>query len=114
MADKTVKHPFGDATVVALTAAGDQAIVIGNDLTVVDGVTVEATADRTLNLSVSAGVSIGARLLVKTKTNAAEDTIYGTLITSVNLAGVAGKTFTQEYTWDGIAFVPQGEAEQID
>ncbi len=114
MADKTVKHPFGGASEVVLTATGAQAIAISNDYTIVDGVTVEATADRTLDISVSSEIKKGAKLFVKTKTNGAEDTIYGTSITSANLTGVAGKTFTQEYAYDGTNFLPVGEAEQID
>jgi len=114
MADKNLKFPMGEADVVALTAAGDQDITISDDMTILDGVTVEATADRTLNLTVGAGIEKGAKVFIKTKTNGTEDTIYGTGITSANLTGVAGKTFTQEWTFDGSVFLPTGEAEQID
>ena len=114
MADKTIKFPMGEATEVALSATGAQAITISNDLTIIDGVTTQATGNRTLDITVSAGIVKGAKVLIKTKTAGTESTIYGTAITSANLVGAAGKTFSQEYTFDGTNFLPTGEAEQID
>lgn len=109
-----IKWPFGPATLVALTAAGAQAIAIANDLTIVDGVTVEATGNRTLNLTVDASVNPGSRMLVKSKTNGAETTIFGTTMQGTTVVGVAGKTKCVEFIYDGTNFVEAGTPVQID
>lgn len=110
----SIKHPFGLADAKVLTATGTQAITIDDDFTVIDGVTVEATANRTLDLTVSSEIGSGARLLVKVKTNGTEDTVFGTGITSATITGVAGKTITQGFTFDGTNFLPDGAKQQID
>lgn len=110
-----IKPPFGAISDdKVLTATGAQAIVIDNQFTVIDGVAVEATADRTLNLTIAATVEKGAQILVKSKTNGTEDTIFGTGITSLAITGAAGKIFTQKFTFDGTAFLPDGLEVQID
>lgn len=109
-----IKWPFGPATTVALTATGAQAIAIANDLTIVDGVTVEATGHRTLNLTVDPSVNKGARLFLKNKTNGVENTVFGTAMQGTTFAGGAGKTKTVECIYDGTNFVEAGTPVQID
>ncbi len=109
-----LKYPFGLADSKVLTATGAQALTIDDNMTIVDGVTVEATGNRTLDLTVDPEVKAGARILLKTKTNATQDTIFGTSITSVTVTGVAGKTFSQGFTYDGTTFLPDGTSVQID
>ena len=109
-----IKWPFGEADSATLTASGAQAIAIDNNMTVVDGVTVEATGSRTLDLTVSSEVKSGARILVKSKTNATQTTVMGTGIDGPNIVGVAGKTKTQGFTYDGTVFLPDGASVQID
>ena len=107
-------YPFGPATVVALTAADAQAITIVNNMTIVDGVTVPATASRTINLTVEATVNAGARMFVKSKTAATETTVFGTKMQGATITGVAGKTKTVEFVYDGTNFVEAGTPVQID
>ena len=109
-----IKWPFGPATVVALTATGAQDLTIVNDLTIIDGVTIPATGDRTLNITVGTGVSIGARLALRLKTAATESTIFGTAIDGASVVGVAGKTKTVEAVYNGATFDVIGTAGQID
>ena len=109
-----IRYPFGNAPELALTATGAQTLTINNGMTFVDGVTVEATGNRTLNLTIDADLQAGARLLVLSKTNGTETTIFGTGITSATITGVAGKTKTQEFIYNGTAFYPAGTAVQID
>lgn len=109
-----VKFPFGEATTVALSAAGDQAITIDNDVTIIDGVTTQATAARTLILTIPSDIKAGARIFLKTKTAAVEDTIAGAGITMPTYAGVAGKTKCSELVYDGTTFKPTAVAFQID
>lgn len=109
-----VKFPFGPASTVALTATGVQAITIENNVTIIDGVTVEATGNRTLNLTIDDSVDAGARVVVKSKTNGTETTIFGTNITGPTITGVAGKTKVASFIYDGSAFVNEGTAVQLD
>jgi hypothetical protein len=110
-----IKFPFGKSAAVALSATGAQAITIENDYTVIDGVTTEATGNRTLNITVPSELAKGnPRLFVASKTNGTQTTIFGTGITAPTITGVAGKTFTQEFVYALGAFHPVGTAVQID
>jgi hypothetical protein len=110
-----VNFPFGDpAAATALTATGAQAITISDQLTFIDGVTVQATGNRTLNLTVSSGVKAGAMLHLLSKTNGTETTTMGTGIDGATITGVAGKTFSQVFIYNGTTFFPCGTANQID
>lgn len=109
-----IKFPFGAADTKALTATGAQALTIDNMLTVVNGVTVEASGNRTLNLTIDANLSVGARLFVKSKTNATETTIFGTGMQGATITGAAGKTKCVEFVYDGTNFVEAGTPVQID
>lgn len=108
------KWPFGAATLIEMSAAGDQAVDIYNNLTIVDGATVVATGARTLNLAISPDIEPGARLVVKTKTVATETLTPGAGITGTVTTGVAGKTKVAEYVYDGVTFIQAATAVQID
>ncbi len=110
-----VKWPFGPAdTLQALSATGAQAITIANDLTIIDGVTTIATGNRTINLTIPADLTPGARLIVKSKTTGTETTIFGTGCIAPTITGVAGKTKVQELVYDGTNFVATSTPIQID
>ncbi|RKE02312.1 hypothetical protein [Marinifilum flexuosum] len=114
MDEQIVRYPFGEASQLSLSASGAQDLEIVNSVTVVDGATVEATADRTINLTIDENAKVGDRILFKVKTNATEKTIFGSGITGVTIDGVAGKTKTIEFVFDGAGFVPAGAPVQID
>jgi hypothetical protein len=110
-----VRWPFGLADVSnALSATGAQAISIENDMTILDGVTTQATGNRTINLTIGADIKAGARILVKSKTNGTETTIFGTGCLAPTITGVAGKTKTCELVYDGTNFLATGTAVQLD
>lgn len=111
MSDK-VKYPFGPADEKVLSATGAQALTIVDNLTLVDGVTTIATGARTLDLTLDADLEKGAKLVIRTKTTAVENTVFGTGITGTTYAGVAGKTITKTATFDGTEF--KVDNEQID
>lgn len=113
MADK-VRYPFGAADALSLTATGAQALSIDNQMTVVDGVTTEATGNRTINLTVNSLVKAGARIFCKLKTNGTETTAFGTTMSGATITGVAGKTKCVEFVYDGTNFVEAGTPVQID
>ena len=109
-----IKWPFGEGDSKELTATGAQAIAIDDNFTIIDGATVEATGNRTLDLTIDSEVKSGAKLFLKSKTNGTETTIFGTGITAPTITGVAGKTKTQGFTYDGTVFLPDGASVQID
>ena len=110
-----VQFPYNDAEVLALTATGAQSLEISGSLTLIDGVTVEAlTGSRTINLTIDAQTRIGARIVVLSKTNGTETTVFGTGMVGVTITGVAGKTNTNEFIYDGTTFKQVGAKQQID
>ena len=109
-----INHPFGATGKPALTNTGAQALTIDKSYTVVDGVTVEAIGARTLNLTIDAGMPVGAQLFVMSKTNATEATTFGTGMVGAAMTGVAGKTICALFIYDGTNFVQAGAEQQID
>ena len=107
-----IKYPFGACDVVTLSATGAQAITITDNVTIIDGVTTEATGNRTLNLTIASSVGAGALIYAKLKTNGTETTIAGTGMTFTTITGAAGKTKTKTFIYDGTAFL--GTNEQIN
>lgn len=109
-----IKFPFGPADTKTLTADGAQALTIDNMLTIVDGVTTQATGNRTIDLTLDANLEAGARLVCKLKTNGTETTTFGTGMTGATLTGAAGKTKNVEFVFDGTKFVEAGTPVQVD
>jgi len=114
MEEQIVRYPFGDASQLSLTASGSQELEIVNSVTVVDGASVEASASRTINLAIDESVKLGDRILFKLKTAGTQETDFGTGIQAASIVGVAGKTKTIEFVFDGNVFVPTGAPAQID
>ena len=110
----TIKYPTGSAETLTLSATGAQALTINNSVTVIDGVTNSATGNRTINLTVNGEIKAGAKILVKVKTTGTQTTTFGTGFTAPVITGVAGKTFTQGFSYDGTTFYPDGTAVQVD
>lgn len=105
-----VKNPFGAADVKALTATGVQAIAIDNNFTILDGVTVEATGNRTINLTIDTDVvGIGAKIVHHSQSNGTETSVFGTGITGATITGAAAKINTKTFTYNGTAFIADNE-----
>lgn len=109
-----VDYPFGPVDSAALSATGSQAITIKGRCTVIDGVTTQATGNRTLVLTIEDQVKAGARIFLKNKTAATETTTFSTGFTCPVNTGVAGKTFCAEFVYDGTTFKPVAAPYQID
>lgn len=114
MADPIVKWPFGEASTEALTATGDQAIELINEMTIIDGASTTATGNRTINLDINDEVGVGAMIVAKLKTTGTETTTFGTGFTAPTLTGVAGKTKVVSFIYDGTTFIQTGTAVQLD
>lgn len=108
------RDSYGSVDTLALGATGTQALTIDSPFSKINGVTTQATGNRTINLTIDSAVKPGARILLLTKTAATETTILGTGIEGPTITGEAGKTFSQEFVYDGTAFYPAGSAVKID
>jgi hypothetical protein len=113
MADDLL-YPYGACDSQELTATGTQALTITDNVTIIDGVTVEATGNRTLNLTISALLKAGALIHLASKTNGTETTIFGTGFTATTITGEAGKTYTESFYYNGTVFYPIGTAVKVD
>lgn len=110
-----VAAPFGQADeTIVLTATGAQAITVTDYLTLVDGVTTEATGARTINVTLGDDLKVGAMLIIQSKSNGTENNVFGTNITGPTVAGVAGKTLNFTFVYNGTAFVQSALHVQID
>jgi len=113
MAIEKINWPHGEADSQTLAYAAIQAVTITNMFTVL--IFTILTGDTTLNLTIDSQVRKGAKLLLKVPaTNNADDLTLGTGIDAPVIVGVATKTKTQEFTYDGTLFVPSGAVVQID
>lgn len=109
-----VQWPFGEADKQDLAYAATQNVEIRNMMTILTFAIL--TGDTTLNLTpIGENVRPGARvLLIVPATNSGDDITLGQGIDGPNIVGVATKTKTQEFVYDGVRFVPAGAAVQID
>lgn len=105
--------PVGEADVQNLAFAATQTPTISNMFTIL--VFAILTGDTTLNLTLDSQLRKGALLLLKVPaTNNADDLTLGTGIDAPAIVGVATKTKTQLFVFDGTLFVPAGAVVQID
>jgi hypothetical protein len=109
-----VKWPFGAVTSSALSATGAQAVTIQNELTLIDGATTQATGNRTVNLTINAMVKAGAMIQANIKSAAVETCTWGTGMTAPVMTGVAGKTKSVLFVYDGTTFKQAGAEVQLD
>jgi hypothetical protein len=107
-------YPAGAHSTQLLTATGTQALTIANSFTIIDGKTTQRTGNLTLDLTLDAELRAGARILLKIKSAATETFTFGTGIDAPVITGVAGKTITQLFIYDGTIFYPAGTAVQVD
>lgn len=111
---QNIKYPQGAADVLSMTATGAQAFEVTDNMTIIDGVSVVATGNRTINLTIGEGLKNGSLVIVESKTTATETTVFGTNITGATITGVAGKTINASFVYNGTSFVQMGAEIQID
>ena len=112
MTPETIKFPFGEADVPAVTlASGTASIEVGNNMTVVDFGTLGENA--TLDVTAHKDLSTGAVIVVKAASDGtARSVTFGNGCQAVAMAGTINKTKTKMLVFDGLNFV--GINEQID
>lgn len=110
----SVNFPFGVVDAPTLTATGAQAVTIENQNTILKTPTI--TGGITFNLTISSELKSGAVIWVVVKTTGTETVTYGTgfFDGQTGITGVAGKTFSQLFIYDGTDFKAASAKIQLD
>jgi len=105
--------PVGAADVQTIAYAANPVVTIKNMFTILKFAIL--TGDSELDLVIDSQVRSGALLLLKVPaTNNADDLALGDGLDAPAIVGVATKTKTQLFIYDGSLFVPAGAIVQID
>ncbi len=104
------KYPFGNADHQQPAYAATITVDIVNSKTIIEPAIL--TGNLTLNVNAHSEQQVGDEVIVKVKTTATETTTFGSGINGVALVGVAGKTKTKLFVYDGSNFISTNE--QID
>jgi hypothetical protein len=111
-AQKVISYPFGAAQSFTAATSGTVAVTVNNQMAIMSAPTLTAAA--TLSITASSSLKAGAILLVAVKTTSAEVTTFAGAVVSPTVAGVAGKTWTQGFIYNGSVFYPMGTKQQVD
>jgi len=108
-----IKWPFGDADVQSPAYATPLAVTITDQMTILKPAAMSGAL--TINLTISAEVKIGAKLVLRALSDGTARTVtFGTGFQSGTMAGVISKTKAIEFTYDGTYFIPSSNGIQID
>jgi hypothetical protein len=109
---KVINYPFGAAQTFTAAASGTVVVTVNNQMSVMSAPTLTAAA--TLSLTASSNLKAGAILLVAVKTTSTEVTTFAGSVVAPAVTGVAGKTWTQAFLYNGTNFYPMGVKQQVD
>lgn len=112
-AQKVISYPFGAAKGFTCATSGTVAVSVSNQLTYVSAVPT-LTAAATLSLTAASSLKAGAMLLVTVKTTSTEVTTFAGSVIAPTVTGVAGKTWSQAFLYNGSNFYPCGAKIQVD
>lgn len=107
-----INWPFAPAEHVKPAYTAIIALTIKNQRTIIEPAIL--TGNMTLDLTIDSQVQKGAIIDLIVKTTGIENTTLGAGIDGPVVAGVAGKTWTQSFFYDGVSFKPSGAKIQID
>jgi hypothetical protein len=112
-AQKVITYPFGAAQSFTAAASGTTAVTANNQMVVMSAAPT-LTAAATISVTAGSNLKAGAILLVAVKTTSTEVTTFAGAVVSPTVAGVAGKTWTQGFIYNGSYFYPMGTKQQVD
>jgi hypothetical protein len=112
-AQASIKWPAGAASGFTMAATGATSITVSNDMTYMLAIPT-ATGNLTLHVTANSKLKAGAHLFVTVKTNGTETTTFAGNIVGPVVTGVAGKTWTQLFIYNGTNFYPAGAKIQVD
>lgn len=107
-----IRAPFGEYQDVTIAATGATAVTINK--TAYNSAIPTLTGNATLTVTAGADLEVGSELNLVVKTTATETfTFAGDIIAPV-VTGVAGKTWSQGFKFNGTSFYPVGAKIQVD
>ncbi len=112
-AQKVISYPFGAAQSFTAAASGTVAVTLSNQLAYMSAAPT-LTAATTLSFTAASSLKSGAMLFVLVKTTAEEVVTFAGAVTSSTVAGVAGKTWSQAFLYNGTKYYPVGAKQQVD
>ena len=113
-AHTTVKWPKGNATALTISTTSTlTSLTLVNDMSYVASIPT-LTAACTISVTAGSQLKPGAMAIFTIKTNGSELTTFAGAITSVTVAGSAGKTWSQGFIYNGTKFYPMGVKQQVD
>lgn len=112
-AQKVISYPFGAAQSFTAAVSGTVAVTLSNQLAYMSAVPT-LTANATLSLTASSSLKSGAMVLVAVKTTSTEVVTFAGSVLAPSVTGVAGKTWSQAFLYNGSNFYPCGAKIQVD
>jgi hypothetical protein len=110
----TPQWPNGVSTPLTIAVTGTTALSIGNKMNHVASVPT-LTGNITVSVTAATGLKAGALMSLTVKTTSLETvTFAGSGIAAPTFTGVAGKTFSQGFIYNGSKFYPVGTKVQVD
>ena len=114
MATPNIKAPYGAVDQFTIAATGTTSLTILNNRTLIDGVTTPLTGNVIINLALDSRIDAGAKMYFKMNTVGITTITFGTGFSCPVLTGVAGKTFTGAFYYDGTKFLATAAPYQIN
>ena|SRR3990172_4978237 len=108
----TIKSPYGAAGSITVEVTGTTAVTLTNFITITNLPTL--TGNATLDVTASAELVAGSKLLVTMKTTGTETFTFTGAIVAPVVTGSAGKTWSQNFIFNGTKYYPAGAKIQVD
>lgn len=109
-----INYPFGAAQGFTIATTSTLSAVTATNQMVYMSAVPTLTANVTLSVTPSSSLKAGAILLVAIKTTSTEVITYGGALKAVNDTGVAGKTFSKAFLYNGTYYYGIGEKNKVD
>lgn len=109
----TINAPFGGVQDITIAATGATAVTISNAQSMNKTIPT-LTGNATLTVTADAELKDGAILSLMIKTTATETFTFAGDIVAPVVTGVAGKTWSQSFVYNGTKFYPCGAKIQVD
>lgn len=110
---QSYKFPFANSSAITIAASGTTAVSVVNNMNHVASIPT-LTANATFSVSASSQLKAGAMIMLAVKTTSTETTTFTGNIVAPVVTGVAGKTWSQSFIFNGTNFYPCGAKIQVD
>lgn len=105
--------PYGASTALSPGVGGTTAVTVSNNMNHVASIPT-LTANLNFSVTVNSQIKPGAVILLTIKTTSTETTTFSGAIVAPVVTGVAGKTWSQGFIYNGTNFYPCGAKIQVD